>query len=195
MATRVLFCAAAVSAYELPALSRRAVLRAVSVAPLAAVAPALADSNNEYLGYKYPTDIGVGLGNTKGLPKDGFTYNKLDSKKVDISGAAVQDKALFSPSYISKSAPPRAVAGVRLGGTYSDPQHPGCKRKITLIGTNKVLIDGADEDGKPWKVRGTYEGKTITVDFTPKGGPAGVTATYSIAGGLTFPDGNTWKKI
>ena len=51
------------------------------------------------------------------------------------------------------------------------------------------------QDGKPWTVRGTYEGKSINVDFSPKGGPKDVTATYSIAGGLTFPDGNAWKKI
>ena len=38
--------------------------------------------------------------------------------------------------------------GIRIGGTYSDPAHPGCTRKVTLIGTNKVLIEGADEDGK-----------------------------------------------
>ena len=85
--------------------------------------------------------------------------------------------------------------GIRLAGKYSDPAHPGCTRKVTTIGTNKVLIEGADEDGKPWKVRGTYEGKEVTIDFTPKGGPKDVTATYTIAGGLTFPDGNKWKKL
>ena len=87
------------------------------------------------------------------------------------------------------------LQGVRLAGKYSDPAHPGCTRKVTLLGTNKVLIEGADEDGKPWKVKGSYEGKTIVVDFTPKGGPKDVTATYSIGSGLTFPDGNVWKKI
>ena len=85
--------------------------------------------------------------------------------------------------------------GDRIGGKYADPMHPGCKRKVTLIGTNKVLIEGADEDGKPWTVKGTYEGKAVTVDFTPKGGPKDVTATWSIAGGLLFPDGNAWKKL
>ena len=85
--------------------------------------------------------------------------------------------------------------GIRIGGTYSDPAHPGCTRKVTLIGTNKVLIEGADEDGKKFTVRGTYEGKEVTIDFTPKGGPADVTATYAIGSGLTFPDGNVWSKI
>merc|ERR1719353_2754466 len=109
--------------------------------------------------------------------------------------AAASPKALYTPSQISASAPPRAVAGVRLAGKYSDPAHPGCKRTVTTVGTNKVVIDGADEDGKKWTVRGTYEGKSITVDFTPKGGPKDVTATYALGKGLTFPDGNTWKKI
>ena len=51
------------------------------------------------------------------------------------------------------------------------------------------------QDGKKWTVRGTYEGKTVTIDFTPKGGPKDVTASYVLGKGLTFPDGNTWKKI
>ena len=132
---------------------------------------------------------------TADIQELGRRINKQDSKVIDDAGAAVQDKARFGASYASKNAPPRAKAGVRIGGKYDDPMHPGCQRKVTLIGSNKVLIEGADEDGKKWTVRGTYEGKTITVDFSPKGGPSGVTAEYAIGSGLTFPDGNVWKKI
>merc|ERR1719331_3413671 len=114
---------------------------------------------------------------------------------ITEEGAAAQAAALYSPAAISASAPPRAVAGVRLGGTYSDPAHSGLSRKVTLVGTDKVIITGADEDGKAWKVKGTYSGKEIKVDFTPKGGPKDVVASYSIGSGLTFPDGNIWKKI
>ena len=45
--------------------------------------------------------------------------------------------------------------------------HPGCARRITLAGTS-ALISGTDEDGTPFKARGTVAGKTLTVDL---GGP------------------------
>jgi hypothetical protein len=114
---------------------------------------------------------------------------------IDESGAAVQANVRNGPAVVSASAPPRAVAGIRLAGKYSDAAHPGCFRKLTTIGTNKVLVEGADEDGKKWTVRGTSEGKVVTLDFTPKGGPKDITATYSIAKGLTFADGNVWTKL
>merc|ERR1719387_669532 len=151
---RFLFClVAAASAYEIP-VSRRAVLaRVASAAPLAAASAAFADANNEFLGK------GKDITPTADIQELGRRINKQDSKVIDDAGAAVQDKARFGASYASKNAPPRAKAGVRIGGKYDDPMHPGCQRKVTLIGSNKVLIEGADE------------GKTITVDFSPKGGP------------------------
>ena len=132
---------------------------------------------------------------TEGYANKGIRMNKGDSKQIDDAGSAWQEKSRFTPKQVATSAPPRNVAGVRIGGKYADPNHPGCKRAVTLIGTNKVLIEGADEDGKKWTVRGTYEGKEITVDFTPKGGPKDLTATYAVGKGLTFPDGNVWKKL
>ena len=161
------FSLAAASAYNIPTTRRAVLAKAAAVAPLAAVFPAFAE----------------------------LRYNTRDNKLIDDYGAAQQPKALFTTAEVTSRAPPRAQAGVRIGGKYADPMHPGCKRKVTLIGTNKVLIEGADEDGKPWTVKGTYEGKAVTVDFTPKGGPKDVTATWSIAGGLLFPDGNAWKKL
>lgn len=195
MAMRYLMFAAVASAFELPAAAtRRSVLTRVAAAvPLAAAVPAaFADANNEFLGYGKGT---APTGVTDSFSGKGVRMNRGDSKLIDDAGSVAGPNALYTPAQISASAPPRAVAGVRIGGKYSDPAHPGCTRTVTLIGTNKVLIKGADEDGKPWTVRGSYEGKTVTIDFTPKGGPKDVTAQYSIAGGLTFPDGNTWKKI
>ena len=83
-------------------------------------------------------------------------------------------------------------AGVRLGGTYSDAAHPGCVRRILLSGST-AIITGADEDGKPWKVKGQVQGRSILVDFTAKGGPKDVVATWTGLG-LRFPDGNLWTK-
>ena len=167
-------------------------MRLAAAAPLAALAPALADSNNEYLGYKYPEGIGKGNFDTRGLKGDGV--GSEPGKFNDETGAAVPPTAKFTAKQYSTNAPPRAKAQVRIAGVYTDPMHPGCTRKVTLIGTNKVLVEGADEDKKAYKLKGTYEGKTVVIDFSPKGGPKDVTATYSIAKGLTFADGNVWSK-
>merc|ERR1719387_1006825 len=85
------------------------------------------------------------------------------------------------------------IPSIRAAGTWNDPGHPGCTRKIALSG-GKAFITGADEDGKKWKVTGELVGNSIVVDFTPKGGPAGVEAKYVIDKGLVFPDGNVWTK-
>ena len=95
--------------------------------------------------------------------------------------------------------PGSGEAAVRFGGTYSDPGHPGCIRKVKMggkasNGTQLVTITGADEDGVPWKVKGVATGKTITIDFSPKGGPTDITATWTGLG-LKFPDGNLWSKL
>ena len=80
-------------------------------------------------------------------------------------------------------------AGIRFGGSYSDANHPGCARRITLAGTS-ALISGTDEDGTPFKARGTVAGKTLTVDL---GGPAALVGTWNGLG-IVFSDGNTWTK-
>merc|ERR1719443_2672345 len=98
-----------------------------------------------------------------------------------------------------KGAPTQAGRGggkipeIRVAGTWNDPAHPGCTRKIAVNGS-KAFISGADEDGKKWKVTGEVKGKSIIVDFTPKGGPKDIEAKYVIGKGLVFPDGNVWSK-
>ena len=82
-------------------------------------------------------------------------------------------------------------------GKYSDPSHSGCERTIAYIGGRDLLISGADEDKKPWKVTAKkVDAGRMVVDFTAKGGPPGVTA-YQLpqTGDIKFPDGNVWKKI
>ena len=88
-----------------------------------------------------------------------------------------------------------SAAGVRFAGTYDDPQHPGCTRKVVLAGGN-VIVTGTDEvGGKPWKIKGqTYtEYKAVVLDFRPKGGPADVIARWNGLG-LVFDDGNVWTR-
>lgn len=77
-------------------------------------------------------------------------------------------------------------AGIRFGGSYSDAS--GRARRITLAGTS-ALISGTDEDGTPFKARGTVAGKTLTVDT----GGAALVGTWNGLG-IVFSDGNTWTK-
>ena len=89
--------------------------------------------------------------------------------------------------------PPTAPPSPFLG-QYADPNHPGCERKIVAQGSG-LIITGADEDKKAWKVKGKVEGTTILVDFSPKGGPADVEAKFVLGKGIVFPDGNVWTKL
>ena len=84
-----------------------------------------------------------------------------------------------------------------LQGTYSDPAHEGLPRTIAWVGGRNYQISGADEDKKAWSVIATkLNSGSISVDFTPKGGPSGVVAVQAPkSGDIKFPDGNVWKKL
>uniref|UniRef100_A0A7S0NYW8 Uncharacterized protein n=1 Tax=Calcidiscus leptoporus TaxID=127549 RepID=A0A7S0NYW8_9EUKA len=84
-------------------------------------------------------------------------------------------------------------AGIRLAGTYSDPLHPGCERKIVLQGGG-AIVTGRDEDNQKFKLRGSANGKALYIDFSPKGGPQSVRAEWNGVG-LVFPDGSVWTRI
>jgi len=84
-------------------------------------------------------------------------------------------------------------AGIRFGGSYSDPLHPGCLRKIVLQGGGAILTL-ADEDGKKYTLKGGVSGKALYIDFSKKGGPSEVRAEWTGVG-LAFPDGNVWTKL
>ena len=103
--------------------------------------------------------------------------------------------------------PSLRACGSRFVGTYTDPKHPGCTRRVAQIGGTKFAsIYGADEDGKPWVVKATVacagyngvEAEQLIVDFTPKGGPSEAVALAAYEGfraTLTFPDGNVWTMV
>jgi hypothetical protein len=119
---------------------------------------------------------------------------KADSEQ-GISRRAVLAPAVFAPLL----APLSASAVYRpplFGGKYTDPKHPGCTRTMAVRG-NDITITGFDEPSGPvWKVKGIVEDPkgTLSIDFTPKGGPTGVKATWT-GDGLAFPDGNVWGKL
>eukprot|EP00531_Pseudo-nitzschia_arenysensis_P016058 CAMPEP_0116129152 /NCGR_PEP_ID=MMETSP0329-20121206/7776_1 /TAXON_ID=697910 /ORGANISM="Pseudo-nitzschia arenysensis, Strain B593" /LENGTH=173 /DNA_ID=CAMNT_0003623409 /DNA_START=331 /DNA_END=852 /DNA_ORIENTATION=+ len=79
-------------------------------------------------------------------------------------------------------------------GEYSDPNHPGCKRTIVTDGSNATLSGTDTPGGDIWTVSGTVDGNTITVDFSPKGGPKGLKGT-KIPEGIKWEDGNIWPSV
>ena len=125
-------------------------------------------------------------------PLDGLQ----DGKRTNENGATGgQGFSLVSSSGAPNQSGRKGgtIPKIRASGVWADPAHPGCTRKIVLQG-NTAIITGADEDGKAWKVKGIVDGTTINVDFTPKGGPAGVEAKFVVGKGIVFPDGNVWTK-
>lgn len=126
-------------------------------------------------------------------PSDGLQ----EGKRTDDNGATGGEG--FSLTGTSGAANQVGRKGgtlpkIRASGTWSDPAHPGCERKIVAQGSG-LIITGADEDKKAWKVKGKVEGTTILVDFSPKGGPADVEAKFVLGKGIVFPDGNVWTKL
>jgi len=97
MSRFVLCFVAAASAFQMPAMSRRDFARAVAIAPLAAVAPVFADSNNVYLGNTYPTGIGAGNVDKYGVP----TKAVGSPPTVDIAGAAIGKNARYPTSSVA----------------------------------------------------------------------------------------------
>ncbi|CAE7217948.1 unnamed protein product [Symbiodinium sp. CCMP2592] len=106
------------------------------------------------------------------------------------------------------SAPAQAFEGAgQWMGYYADPQHPMCPRKIVyeydLYDKAQMMVDGGD--GNPgcekkvltrWTAKVDWKAGSdeITIDFSKKGGPAGVVGKWD-TDGIVFPDGNKWKKI
>jgi len=122
-----------------------------------------------------------------------FAAGNQDGKSVDDLGAIAQDRTIIGTKQASLQAGRGGgkLPTLRVSGTWKDPAHPGGYRKITLQGKS-AIVNGADEDGKPWKVRGTVQGNSIIFDFTPKGGPKDVEGKFVVGKGIVFPDGNTW---
>eukprot|EP00930_Biecheleria_cincta_P104452 TRINITY_DN9675_c0_g1_i2.p1 TRINITY_DN9675_c0_g1~~TRINITY_DN9675_c0_g1_i2.p1 ORF type:complete len:248 (-),score=46.08 TRINITY_DN9675_c0_g1_i2:196-855(-) len=108
----------------------------------------------------------------------------------------------------------QAMAGARWSGSYTDPKHPGCERRI-IYKKDKYIVAGesatdgskgcnSDTPTKKWQLvaqvaggpRDAWSGPAdeILIDFSPKGGPKDAVATWD-KDGILFPDGNKWKKV
>ena len=113
--------------------------------------------------------------------------------------------AAVAVALVSGAGPAAAAAGGSpLGGKYSDPNHPGCARAVntvagTVTGADGTGPGGACEAGKPvkeWSLSAVVakDGQSLTVDFSPKGGPKDLTGKWNGKDGISWPDGNTWTK-
>ena len=98
---------------------------------------------------------------------------------------------------------------LHLQGFFLDRAHhvPGSWKGVRIIagepaGTT-ITVMGTDDGETFWIVYGTIEReknfpeeKPVSIDFSPKGGPADITATWVPAlSTLTFFDGNTWVRV
>lgn len=104
-------------------------------------------------------------------------------------------------------------------GDYDDPNHPNCLRQVKVVGapirgdgsrSPNPIIEVTGYDSKSgektctdrptradlWKVQGTVNRNNVeaVIDFSPKGGPKDLKATFD-NGGIVFPDGNRWTKV
>merc|ERR1719382_1432170 len=104
------------------------------------------------------------------------------------------DGVLSVKGYNPVAIDPKRAAIPTVGGKYSDPNHPGCPRRI-ISQAGSLIVTGADEDKVPFKLSGKVSGKLVTIDFSPKGGPKDLTAEILPLIGLKFPDGNVWTKL
>lgn len=86
-------------------------------------------------------------------------------------------------------------------GKYSDPNHPGGSRTITLF--DKMFGDfrlasveggGGQREAEYFKLNAMVFDRQITVDFTPKGGPPDLTGWWT-GDGILWPDDNKWPRI
>jgi hypothetical protein len=89
-------------------------------------------------------------------------------------------------------------------GSFEDPNHPNCVRRIENIG-KIATIEGTDGDpgcqpngkGKDeFQLLAAVENGELIIDFTPKGGPNNVAAKWEGGDtpGIRFPDGNKWTQ-
>ena len=118
-------------------------------------------------------------------------------KAIDTDGNGELSKAELQAARGTKGGgkhgkkPRASVPG--LEGRYADPNHPGCPRSVNVTASGDVLVSGADESGAPWKLQAQLAGQALSVDFSSKGGPANVTATWT-GDAIAWADGNTWRK-
>eukprot|EP00929_Paragymnodinium_shiwhaense_P086388 TRINITY_DN4691_c0_g2_i2.p1 TRINITY_DN4691_c0_g2~~TRINITY_DN4691_c0_g2_i2.p1 ORF type:complete len:187 (-),score=42.01 TRINITY_DN4691_c0_g2_i2:146-706(-) len=135
-----------------------------------------------------------------------------NGRRDALLGAAASAAAAMAaaPEIVSAGGGPQVSSG--WAGMYTDPMHPNCKRVLTVDWSGLVVglqtgPDGAKEctpqgtGGTTIKLKTKFkEGSdTLTIDFSPVGGPKEVAAKWegksTADNDIVFPDGNKWHKI
>ena len=139
------------------------------------------------------------------------------AKALQAPSNNISRRSLLETATVLVAAPLVAGAATTdssvLLGTYTDPEnHPGGTRTIELAGTGfggfqLAKITGGGGKGEPENYelngmispcpgRGAKAEWCITIDFSPKGGPADFGGFWDAeANGIRFPaDGNFWPK-
>lgn len=77
---------------------------------------------------------------------------------------------------------------------YTDPNHDGAPRIISIKKNGKLTIVGRDKLGGPkWEISGTIDrNHDAVLDFSSKGGPKNIKANI-LPSRVKFGDGNIWK--
>mmetsp|Transcript_5100 Transcript_5100/g.10758 ORF Transcript_5100/g.10758 Transcript_5100/m.10758 type:complete len:154 (+) Transcript_5100:81-542(+) len=115
----------------------------------------------------------------------------------------------LSAPFVATSQPHSAAAAADrkpegFVGVYSDPNHPGGKRDVRLLGEGigdyrlaEVLGGGGIGEPKEYRLPAVVVGdKMIIIDFGPKGGPRDFAGGLEKDGGIRFfKDGNKWPRI
>lgn len=131
------------------------------------------------------------------LPKQGISFAAAARKNATEQDRIETEEYLKQLSIKLANEKAEKAEKVKLfTGSYNDPKHADCLRKI-IIENNIISIIGSDnEDGSDeWKLEAKENDSGIMVDFSPKGGPKDVLGIYDEnEDGIRWPDNNLWKK-
>ena len=119
-------------------------------------------------------------------------------------GAGVTPDEMKECAEVQSAFVKQVLDQARFAGSYSDPNHPGCGRKVDVIvsgNEDSILVSGSDKDEDsnlvPWgPLQAKVDGLKIVVDFSPKGGPPDLTGSWDpVSNGIVWADGNEWPKL
>ena len=152
------------------------------------------------------------------LNADAFSVERRQALSQLVGGAAAAAVASLGAPQAALATAAKTGSSSPFTGDYDDPNHPGCLRQVKVVGaplrgdgTRSPIplmeVVGWDGDAggscagtRPtrdqlWKLQGkVVKDKEAVIDFSPKGGPNKLAATWD-GSGMVFPDGNKWTKI
>lgn len=117
-----------------------------------------------------------------------FNYKKIIKSHPDFRVMGFSDNTKIVKQLVSEHDKKTRVHA------YTDPNHDGAPRIISIKKNGKLTIVGRDHPGGPkWKISGTIDKKHDAVlDFSSKGGPKNIKANI-LPSRVKFGDGNVWN--